>query len=294
MPFSDLVLNTKLYIPQSRSSLVVRPNVLGKLEQGLTRAVPLVSAPAGFGKTTLLSEWYESKAGKMMPLAWLSLDPEDNDIARFLLYLAASLATLEEGISDSVFPLLQMNQPPAPSVILTSLINKLTETLPSPFILVLDDYHVITSPAVQDALLFVTENLPPQMHIVILTREDPRLPLARLRVRQQLTEIRAADLRFSLEESAAFLNQIMGLDLAANEVETLETRTEGWIAGLQMAAISMQGREDKSNFIHTFASNHRFIFDYLIEEVLERQTPEIQARQNCASASSSAFKIRTR
>ena len=276
MPFSDLVLNTKLYIPQSRSSLVVRPNVLGKLEQGLTRAVTLVSAPAGFGKTTLLSEWYESKAGKMMPLAWLSLDPEDNDIARFLLYLAASLATLEEGISDSVFPLLQMNQPPAPSVILTSLINKLTETLPSPFILVLDDYHVITSPAVQDALLFVTENLPPQMHIVILTREDPRLPLARLRVRQQLTEIRAADLRFSLEESAAFLNQIMGLDLAANEVETLETRTEGWIAGLQMAAISMQGREDKSNFIHTFASSHRFIFDYLIEEVLERQTPEIQ------------------
>lgn len=276
MPFSDLVLNTKLFIPPSRSSLVMRPDVLEKLEQGLTHAVTLVSAPAGFGKTTLLSEWYETKAGKMIPLAWLSLDPEDNDTARFLLYLAASLDTLEEGISDSVFPLLEMNQPPAPSVILTALINKLIDTLPTPFILVLDDYHVITSPAVRDAFLFLTENLPPQMRIVILTREDPLLPLARLRVQQKLTEIRATDLRFSLEESAVFLNQIMGLDLAANEIETLETRTEGWIAGLQMAAISMQGREDKSNFIRTFASSHRYIFDYLIEEVLGRQTSEIQ------------------
>jgi len=269
MPFTNLILSTKLYIPPKRSTLVPRPGVLEKLEQGLNRPVTLVSAPAGFGKTTLLSEWHTSENGRARPLAWLSLDSEDNDVERFLLYIVAALDTLEKGISDSVLPLLQMNQPPATSIILTSLINALAETLQTPFVLALDDYHVVTASKVHEALVFLVENTPPQMHLVILSREDPPLPLARLRAQQQLTEIRAADLRFSLQESAAFLNQVMGLNLTLNEVETLDTRTEGWVAGLQMTAISMAGRDDKSSFIRTFASSNRFIFDYLIDEVLE-------------------------
>jgi len=169
-----------------------------------------------------------------------------------------------------------MSQLPATSIILTSLINAVADTFQTPFILALDDYHVITSPTVHEALFFLVENIPAQMHLVILSREDPPLPLARLRARQQLTEIRAADLRFSLQESAAFLNQVMELNLTLSEVETLGTRTEGWIAGLQMAAISMYGREDKASFIRTFASNNRFIFDYLIEEVLEGIPSDVQ------------------
>ena len=276
MPLKNIILNTKLYIPPKRSMLVSRPGILEKLEQGLSSPVTLVSAPAGFGKTTLLSEWYASEKGEAKSLAWLSLGSEDNDVERFLLYVAAALDTLIKGISDSVLPLLQMNQLPATSTILTSLINELTEALQTPFILVLDDYHLITSPAVHEALIFLVENIPPQMHLVILSREDPPLPLARLRARQQLTEIRAVDLRFTLEESSAFLNQVMGLDLTVTEVETLDTRTEGWIAGLQMTAISMSGRDDRSSFIRTFASSNRFIFDYLLDEVFEGLPLEVQ------------------
>ena len=276
MQFTNIILNTKLYIPPKRSSLVERPSVLEKLEKGLNHSITLVSAPAGFGKTTLLSEWCTSEKGKVIPIAWLSLDPKDNDIERFLLYVVAALDTLKKGISDSILPLFQTSQLPATGVILTSLINELTETLQVPFILVLDDYHVVTSPDVHEALLFLVENVPPDMHLVILTREDPPLPLARLRAQQQLTEIRAADLRFSLEETASFLNQVMGLDLTTNQVETLEGRTEGWIAGLQMTAISMSGRDDKSSFIRTFASSNRFIFDYLIDEVLDGLSSDVR------------------
>jgi len=276
MPVTDLILNTKLYIPPKRSMLVHRPSISEKLEQGLNRSVTLVSAPAGFGKTTILSEWHTSEKEMGKPLAWLSLDPEDNDAERFFLYMVAALDTLKKGISDSVLPLLQMNQLPATKVILTSLINELTETFQVPFILVLDDYHVISSPTVHEALIFLVENIPPQMHLVILTREDPPLPLARLRAQQQLTEIRAADLRFSLEETTAFLNQVMGLDLTTGQIKTLENRTEGWIAGLQLTAISMSGQDDKASFIRTFASNNRFIFDYLIDEVLEGLPSDVQ------------------
>jgi len=276
MPFTDLILRTKLHIPFKSPKLVARPGVMEKLEQGLSRSITLVSAPAGFGKTTLLSEWHASEKGKIQPLAWLSLDSEDNDVERFFLYIAEALDTLENGIRGSVLSLLQMNQVPSTSIILTSLINALAETFQAPFVLVIDDYHVITSPAVHEALTFLVENIPLQMRLVILSREDPPLPLARLRARQQLTEIRAADLRFSLDETADFLNQVMGLHLSKSEVETLETRTEGWIAGLQMTAISMSDREDKSSFIRTFASSNRFIFDYLIEEVLEGLATEVQ------------------
>lgn len=274
MSFTDQTLQTKLFIPPARSAQVRRSRVLSKLEQGLGLPVTLVSAPAGFGKTTLLSEW--AAETRTLPLAWLSLDPEDNDLPRFLVYLAASLNSLKEGINSSVIPLLQMNRPPEPRVILTSLINELIESLPKAFIQVLDDYHVITSQEVHEALLFLIENLPPKMRLVIISREDPPLPLARLRARRQLTEIRAADLRFTEEESASFLNQVMGLDLDDGEVKSLESRTEGWIAGLQMAAISLKGHQDKARFIGSFASSNHFIFDYLIEEALDRQSPEIK------------------
>ena len=271
---TQLILNTKFFIPPQRSDIVARPHLIEKLNQGLEAKLTLISAPAGFGKTTLLSQFLHEKCE--YPVAWLSLESEDNDLTRFLSYLAASLGTLKEGIQEAVLSLLRLNQPPEPNTIMTSLINELVDTFPAPFILVLDDYHVIRSPEIHEVFLFLIEHLPPQMHLVILSRENPPFPLARLRVRNQFTEIRADDLRFSHDESALFLNQIMGLDLTKKDVMTLETRTEGWIAGLQMAAISMQGRKDIRSFLQTFSRSNRFIFDYLIEEVLEEQPSNIQ------------------
>ena len=171
---------------------------------------------------------------------------------------------------------LQSPQPPPAETLLTALINELA-AIPESFVLVLDDYHVIDAEPVDEALAFLVEHLPPQMHLVIATREDPHLPLARLRVRGQLTELRAADLRFSSSEAAAFLNQMMGLNLSGEDIVALETRTEGWIAGLQLAAISMQGRTDTASFIESFTGTHHFMMDYLLEEVLQQQTAEVQA-----------------
>jgi len=268
------ILKTKIFIPAQRPDIVARPHLIKKLSQGFEAQLTLISAPAGFGKTTLVSEFLNNE--HRYPAAWLSLDIKDNDVTRFLSHLAASLGTFNNDISASVLSLLQLNQLPAPSIILTSLINELIATLSTPFVLYLDDYHVITSPVVHKALIFLIDHLPPQMHLTIITREDPPLPLARLRAHNQLTEIRAKDLRFSHREAAVFLNQVMGLNLSMTEITTLETRTEGWIAGLQMAAISMRGREDITGFLRTFANSNRFIFDYLIEEVLEQQSSEIQ------------------
>ena len=214
----------------------------------------------------------------------MSLDDGDNDLTRFLTYLVAALQTLAlskvEGIAPSVgagvLAALQSPQPPPAETLLTTLINELA-ALPESFVLVLDDYHVIDAEPVDEALAFLVEHLPPQMHLVIATREDPHLPLARLRVRGQLTELRAADLRFSSSEAAAFLNQMMGLNLSGEDIVALETRTEGWIAGLQLAAISMQGRTDTASFIESFTGTHHFMMDYLLEEVLQQQTAEVQA-----------------
>ena len=229
------------------------------------------TAPAGFGKTTLVSEWL---AACGQPLAWLSLDAGDNDPARFLTYLIAALQTVFAGIGAGVLAALESPQPPPAEALLTALLNELA-AVRQEFILVLDDYHLVEAKTVDQALAFLLDHLPPQMHLVIATREDPPLPLARLRARGQLTELRAADLRFTPAEAAEFLNQVMGLHLSAEDIAALETRTEGWIAGLQLAALSMQGEKDAASFIKAFTGSHHFVLDYLVEEVLGQQPASI-------------------
>ena len=269
------ILATKLYIPASRRRVVLRPRLVARLDEGLAAGhrLTLVSAPAGFGKTTLVGDWV---AGCGRPVAWLSLDEGDSEPSRFLTYLIAALQTVAPGIGDGLLAVLGSPQPPPPESTLTALLNELT-TIPSDVVLVLDDYHVLDAQPVDDVLAFLVAHLPPQVHLVIATREDPALPLARLRARGQLTELRGTDLRFTPDEAAAFLNQVMDLDLSTDEVGALEGRTEGWIAGLQLAAISLQGREDAAGFIASFAGSHHFVLDYLVEEVLQRQSEPVQA-----------------
>ncbi len=270
---SEQILATKLYIPQPQPRVVFRPRLIERLDEGLRRRLTLVCAPAGFGKTTLLSEWV---AALPQPAAWLSLDEADNAPKRFLTYLVAALRTIAPDIGEGVLGVLRSPQPPTTESVLTALINEIT-VLEGDFVVVLDDYHALDAEPVDDALTFLVEHLPPRMHLVIATREDPHLPLARLRARGQLTELRAADLRFTPSEAAEFLDAVMGLSLSAEEVAALETRTEGWIAGLQMAAISMRGNQDVAGFIRSFTGSHRFVLDYLVEEVLEQQPESVQA-----------------
>jgi LuxR family maltose regulon positive regulatory protein len=247
--------------------------LLDHLDEGLQRKLTLVSAPAGFGKTTLCSEWL-ARCGR--PVAWLSLDEGDNDPACFLAYLVAALQTVSAGLSsaagkgEEVFGAFQAAQSLPMELLLTPILNQLA-TMPDHFVLALDDYHVIEVELVDHALAFLLEHLPPQMHVLISTREDPNIPLARLRATRQLVELRAADMRFTLAESAEFLNQVMNLDLSARDIAALESRTEGWIVGLQLAALSMQGRSDVASFVEAFTGSHRFVLDYLAEEVLQRQ-----------------------
>jgi LuxR family maltose regulon positive regulatory protein len=303
----SVLLTTKLHIPPARPDLVSRPRLIEQLNAGLHRKLTLVSAPAGFGKTTLLSEWIhagvrsreygvgskeQTRDRPPTPFfTWVSLDEDDDDPTRFLAYFVAALQTLAlrcppsmsrgqvEGIEPDIgagaLGALQSPQPPPIESVLATLINELA-ALPDRIILVLDDYHLIEAQPIHDALTFLLEHLPPQVHLVIATREDPHLPLARLRARGQLTELRATDLRFSSSEAAEFLNQVMGLDLSAEDIAALERRTEGWIAGLHLAAISMQGHKDVSGFIRSFTGSHRFVLDYLMEEVLEQQSESVQ------------------
>jgi len=268
------ILATKLYAPPPRPRLVFRPRLIDQLNEGLrsSRKLTLISAPAGFGKTTLVSEWI-TDCGR--PTAWLSLDEGDNDPTQFLIYLVAALQTIVPNIGEGVLGVMQSPQPPSIESILTTLLNEIT-TIPDDFVLVLDDYHLTDSKAVDNALTFLLKHLPPQMHLVITTREDPQLPLARLRSHDQLTELRVADLRFTSSEAAEFINQIMGLNLSAEDITALEARTEGWIAGLQLAAISVQGHQDTTNFIKSFTGTHHFVLDYLVEEVLYQQPENIQ------------------
>jgi len=298
------ILATKLYIPPPRPKVVPRPRLIERLNAGLSTGckLTLISAPAGFGKSTLVSEWLAGceQGEPRVRAAWLSLDAADSDPIRFLTYLVAALQTLAAQIGAGVLDVLQAPQPPSVELILTALLNEIT-ALPDPFVLVLDDYHLIdtrtiaSSPtvagsmsvavstsgngptSVDQALTYLVEHLPPQMRLVITTREDPALPLARLRGRGQLTELRAADLRFTPAEAADFLNQVMGLNLSAEDIAALEARTEGWIAGLQLAALSMRGHQDTAGFIKSFTGSHRFVLDYLVEEVLQRQTANVQA-----------------
>ncbi len=290
------ILATKLYIPPPRPKAVLRPRLVERLNAGLHGKLTLISAGAGFGKTTLVSEWIqtfraevkgtEKQAATSAPplaIAWLSLDQGDNDPVRFLTYFVAALQTVAPQIGAGVLAVLQSPQPPREpagrEAMLTALLNEMT-TIPTDFVLVLDDYHVIDAReplgAIDQALTFLLEHLPPQMHMVIATREDPNLPLARWRARGQLTELRVTDLRFTHTEAAEFLNQVMALKLSTAEIAALETRTEGWIVGLQLAAISIQGQPDTGSFIQSFTGNHRFVLDYLVEEVLHQQPANIQ------------------
>src|SRR3989441_8336742 len=213
-----------------------------------------------------------------MPVAWLSLEAGDNEPVRFLSYLIAALQTLAPHLGAVALTLLQMPHPAAAETVLTLLTNDVGShgRDGGDFALVLDDYHVIDAKPIDHALAFLLEHLPPHMHLVIATREDPPLPLARLRARGQLTELRATDLRFTPSEAAGFLNQGMGLNLSAEDITALETRTEGWIAGLQLAALSLQGHQDTISFIKSFTGSHHFVLDYLVEEVLGQQPESIQ------------------
>ena len=278
------ILVTKFFVPAARPELVLRPRLIEQLNGGLHRKLTLISAPAGFGKTTVVTEWLDNLQGNThqekptnIRIAWLSLDESENNPARFLTYFIAALNQIDglDALGDGSLTMLQSPQLPPIDAILTLFINDLA-AIPSRIIFVLDDYHLIDTQTIQDILSFLLENLPPQLHLVITTREDPLLPLPRLRSRGQLTELRAADLRFTFTEAAEFLNQVMGLDLSTEDIVALEARTEGWIAGLQLAALSLRGNADTTQRIQSFTGSNRLVLDYLIEEVLNQQPENIQ------------------
>ena len=269
----DSLVETKLYIPKVRRALIERPRLLEKLRGWDERKMTLVSAAGGFGKTSLLAVW---AATVNMPIAWLSLDESDSDPWRFLFYLAASLHRAAPTVGKSAMAAASQ-APSSPSIEphLTSLINEMA-ALSTPLILILDDYHLIDSEAVDQALAFLLRYQPPRLHLVIATREDPNIPLARWRTQGQIVEIRSPQLRFSQEEAARFLSDVMGLSLSSEAISTLEERTEGWIAGLQLAALSLQGQAGTPQDALTWGGSHAPLAEYLLEEVLQKQTPEIQ------------------
>jgi LuxR family maltose regulon positive regulatory protein len=275
------VLATKLHVPAPRPKLVRRPRLVERLDEGLClgHRLILISASAGSGKTTLLGEWAAS-CNLQSPISnlrfcWLSLDEDDNDPARFWTYVVAALQTVRPQMGQSMLPMLQGPQPPPVQSILTPLLNEVA-VFSGPVVLVLDDYHLVAEEAIHDGVAFLLDHLPQQLHLVIATRADPPLPIARLRACGQLTELRADDVRFTAEEVAAFLNGVMGLNLQPEDVAALEARTEGWISGLHLAALSMQGREDTHVFVEAFTGGHHYILEYLIEEVLSRQREPVQ------------------
>ncbi len=285
------ILATKLFASSLRSTLVSRPRLVGALNQGLEDGykLTLISAPAGFGKTTLVAEWLnqnrdhatEEPGDSGFRAAWLSLDNADNNLSRFLAYVIAALQGPDGGIGEAAAVMLQATQQPPMESILTSLINDVVEIerngrKEKSTILVLDDYHLIAAKVVHDAVSFLIENMPPNFRLVLITRSDPPLPLARLRARGQMSEIRQSDLQFTGTEAAFFLNEVMGLSLSIGQIATLEARTEGWIAGLQLAALSMSGRDDIDGFVEAFGGSHRFVMDYLVEEVVQCQTDRLQ------------------
>jgi LuxR family transcriptional regulator, maltose regulon positive regulatory protein len=263
----------KVRIPRLRAQLVHRPHLIEQLQQGMGTTLLLVSAPTGFGKTTLLTQWL---AERSTPVAWLSLAPDDNEPVRFFSSLIAALQQLDPQLGRAALPLLNGPQPAPLEHMLTRLANDITDNHPEDFALVLDDYHVITADAIGQAMTFFVDYLPPQMHLVLATRTDPPLPLARLRAHGQLCEMRTANLRFSAEEASTFLSTVMELALSYKHIVDLTHRTEGWIAGLQLAALSLRDRTDVSSFLTTFTGGHRFVQDYLTEEVLTRQSPQVR------------------
>ena len=280
------LLATKLYIPPPRADDLPRPRLIECLNDGLdqngrfARKLTLISAPAGFGKTTLLSEWIAasqvSEQTSARSFSWLTLDEGDNDFVRWLSYLVAALQSANQEIGRSAFGMLQSPKPPQAEAVLNTLINEIAAS-EQKIILILDDYHLIYAQNVHQALIYLLDHLPNNMHLVLATRADPPLQLSRLRARRQLIELREHDLRFTTAEATDLLNHIMDLSLSVQEINDLDKRTEGWIAGLQLAALSMQQQADKHAFIQSFTGSDRFILDYLGEEVLNQQSEELQA-----------------
>ena len=268
------LIETKLHRPRMRHGAVARPRLGKLLSRGASSRMTLVSAPAGFGKTTLLAEWLQGAVAEQRSVAWLSLDARDSQPPSFWTYVVTALQRAAPGVGSSALPLLQSART-AVETVLATVLNELG-ALTSPLDLILDDYHLADSPDIRAGMTFLLEHLPPQVHLVISTRADPALPLARLRARGELTELRAADLRFTPDEVAAYLNEAAGLNLIAADIEALEQRTEGWIAALQLAALSLQGRDDAAGFIAGFAGDDRYVVDYLVEEVLERHSDDVR------------------
>ena len=270
------LLRTKLSLPPVRTDRIARPRLVQRFSASLERRMLLVCAPAGYGKTTLLGEWLVSQADDEQSFGWFSLDEDDNDPVRFLTYLVAAFSTIESVNLDDLLAQLLAPQPPPSKVALTALLSRL-EAFAGRIALILDDYHLINAQPIHEAVSFLLDHLPSHVRLVITSREDPPLPLARLRGRDQLVEIRADDLRFTPEEAALFLRHMLGIDLSAEQIAELDARTEGWIAGLQLVALALRGRDDVTGFIAAFTGSHRFILDYLTEEVLNRQPEEVRA-----------------
>jgi LuxR family transcriptional regulator, maltose regulon positive regulatory protein len=271
---SNSLVATKLFVPRLRDGVVERGRLSELLQRGVSSKLTLISAPAGFGKTTVVTAWLATRGAGPRAVAWLSLDQADNEAATFWTNVIAALQKAAAGIGAPPMQMLQPGQHPV-DLVLTSIVNELA-AVQSVVDLVLDDYHVINQPDVQTAMVFLLEHLPPNVHVVITTRADPPLPIARMRTQGELVEVRSADLRFTAQESEAYLTQVVGLKLTEKEVAALEERTEGWIAALQLAALSMKGRDDLKAFIEGFSGDDRYVFDYLVEEVLERQSEEVR------------------
>src|SRR5579885_3687483 len=270
----DRLVTTKLHPPRSRSRLVSRSHLVERLQQGMESDLTLISAPAGFGKTTLLAQWLAESG---MPVCWLSLDPEDNNPVRFLTYLLAALQMPLPHLSLTVLSLLEAGRESPLESVFAVLTNDLMDREIQDFALVLDDYYVIITPAIHQTLAFLVNHLPPHMHLVIASRTDPTLPLANLRAGGRLVELRANELRFDIDEMRTFLQQMLGFDLPTDALEVLLRRTEGWVAGLQLAALSLRERADIPAFVAAFTGSHRFVLDYLSEEVLSRQPEQVQS-----------------
>jgi LuxR family maltose regulon positive regulatory protein len=255
--FGNPLIATKLYIPPARLGRVDRARLIERMKASVNHPLTLICAPAGYGKTTLLSEWIPQNEHCV---TWLSLDEGDNDPVRFWRYFIAALQTLNPELGKNAQLLLESSQAPPIETVLSLAINDMAAQ-DYEFSHVIDDYHLIDNPAIDESLTYLIEHLPSNVNLVIATRRDPALPLARWRARGQLEEIRSADLRFTKGEVTAFFNQSMKLDLSAPEIAALETRTEGWVAGLQLVALSIKDQDDRSRFIAAFTGSHRFIVD---------------------------------
>jgi LuxR family maltose regulon positive regulatory protein len=280
----DDLLATKLFPPFPRRDLVHRSRLTERLSSGLIAPLTVVVAPAGWGKTTLLSDWLASDHAAAPSVAWIALDEGDNDVVRFLRYLVGAVQTVDIRMGARARASLQSAQPPAAEAVLALLINDLA-ALSNDLVLVLDDYHVIDTPGIHQALTFLLDHLPPRLHLAIATRTEPQLPLARLRARGLLVELRAADLAFAADEAISFLNEVMGLRLTPAEITALRSRTEGWIAGLHLAALTLRERApgDRQGFIAGLSGTHRYILDYLAGEVFALQPPHVQYFLLCTS-----------